>query len=131
MLKGPSINPQISSILAQTGHTDCISVVDAGYPIPTDAQRVDLAWTKGKPGWLEVCEFIKSQLVIQKIYLAHEIVSGNPAIHQKFLEIFEGTPIEYIPHAEIKAKTHAARGVIRTGEYSSFSNCIFEAGVSF
>lgn len=131
MLKSNCIHPHLCSILANMGHTDSLAVVDAGFPIPLETDRVDLAWTKGKPGWLEVCQLIKEQMVIEKIYLAADIQTKSPDICKEFLQIFEGREIEFIAHAEIKQRSANTRAVIRTGEYTPFCNCIFVAGVNF
>lgn len=131
MLKGNCINPQLACVLANTGHTDYLAVVDAGFPVPLHVERVDLAWAEGKPGWLEVCELIKSQMVIEKIYLAEDIQTKSPGMCARFLEMFQGYDIEFIAHAQIKSWARDTRAVIRTGEYTSFSNCIFVAGVNF
>lgn len=131
MLKSNCIHPQLSRVLAETGHTDRLAVVDAGFPIPAGVERVDLGWTNGKPGWLEVCRLLKDQMVIEKIYLAEDIRTKSPAMYQKFRELFEGVEIDFIPHTDIKQEAGSTRAVIRTGEYTPFCNCIFVAGVDF
>ena len=131
MLKGKCLHPQLARILAETGHTDTLCVTDAGFPIAAGPERVDLAWTKGKPGWLEVCELLREELCIQKIYLASDILESNPEQYEAFKALFEGIPIEFVGHCELKKMSRSARGVIRTGEFGSFCNCIFEAGVAF
>lgn len=131
MLKGTCINPQIATLLAQTGHTDTICITDAGFPMPMESRRIDLAWTKGKPGWLEVCELIKEEMIIEKMYLAEDIKVKSPEMHEAFVRSFHQVPIEYITHANLKIMSKDSRAVIRTGEYTSFCNCIFVAGVAF
>jgi D-ribose pyranase len=131
MLKGKSINPHINIILSHTGHTDLIGVVDAGFPITAGTERVDLAWTKNKPGWLEICSLIKEEIEIEKIYLATEIKEKSPEIYKEFVELFKDSEIEFINHSELKEKSRNTRAIIRTGEYTSFCNCIFVAGVTF
>lgn len=131
MMKSSCIHPQLNWILANTGHTDKLLVVDAGFPIPEDVQRVDLAWTRGKPGFIEVCRLLKEHMVIEKIYLALEMEEASLELWQEFLYIFKGCAIEYISHEELKQQAGCARGVVRTGEYTPFANCVFVAGVDF
>jgi D-ribose pyranase len=131
MYKGKCINPQLSTVLALTGHTDMLCVTDAGFPIPRTTERIDLAWEKGKPGWLEVCKLIKEELVLEKIYLAEDIKIKSPDMYDSFKTIFYDVPIEFILHSDLKQMSKEARAVIRTGEYTSFCNCIFVAGVAF
>lgn len=133
MYKGESINPQLNKLMSQLGHTDLIGVCDAGLPIPVNVERVDLAWKKGKPEWLEVCELIKSNVNIEKIFLSEDIKTVSTEMHNKFINIFKDTEIEiiYIKHDELKKKLKESRGIVRTGEFTSFANCIFVAGVDF
>lgn len=131
MMKSSCIHPQLNWVLANTGHTDRLLVVDAGFPIPEEVQRVDLAWTRGKPGFIEVCRLLKEQLAVEKIYLALEIEEASQGLWQEFLHLFEGYAIEYISHEELKQKAGGARGVVRTGECTPFANCVFVAGVDF
>lgn len=131
MYRGMCLNPQLSRILGETGHTDRICVTDAGFPIPQEVERVDLAWKKGDPGWLDVCRMLASELSVEKILLAEELRDENPEMLEAFTAIFAGVPLVFIPHAELKAESRDTRAVVRTGECSSFCNCILVAGVDF
>jgi len=131
MLKRNCINPQISKILAETGHTDMLCITDAGFPMPMNVERVDLAWSKGKPSWIEVCQLIKEEMIIEKIYLAEEIKVKSPKMYEEFIKYFGEELIEMISHARLKETSKKTRAVIRTGEYTPFCNCIFVAGVAF
>lgn len=131
MYKGQCLHPGLLQVLAQTGHTDMLCVGDAGLPIPKGVERVDLAWKPGEAKWLDVCRLLRDEIVIEKIYLAEEMKEGNPKMRKEFLELFPEVPIEYIPHEELKCKTRDTKAVIRTGEFSSYCNCILVAGVNF
>lgn len=131
MLRGKCINPQLAALFTEIGHTDTYAVVDAGFPISPDVERVDLAWTKGKPGWLEVCHLISEEMVIEKIYIAEETKTVSPEMYKAFTEIFGEERIETMSHIELKEASKKTRAVIRTGEYTPFCNCIFQAGVAF
>lgn len=47
MKKNTLINAELSYLVATMGHTDEITVCDAGLPIPDPDQRLDLAWSPG------------------------------------------------------------------------------------
>lgn len=47
MKKGVLLNSSISSVIARLGHTDKITIADAGLPIPSSVERIDLALTQG------------------------------------------------------------------------------------
>jgi D-ribose pyranase len=110
--------------MAETGHTDTLCVCDAGFPVPQNTERVDLAWKKGEPEWLEVCRLLGANMVIEKIYLAEEIKNKSPKQLEAFLSVFRDTQILYIPHTELKQMTKSCRAVIRTGEFTPFCNCV-------
>lgn len=131
MLKNKCLHPQLSKIIKEMGHTDLFCVTDAGFPIPDNIERVDLAWKPGEAKWLDVCEMLKEEIKIEKIYLAKEIKEKSSEMSRKFMELFEGIPIEWISHQELKVKSKECKAIVRTGEYTSFSNCILQIGVEF
>lgn len=133
MYKGESINPQLNKLMSQLGHTDLIGVCDAGLPIPLGVERIDLAWKQGKPEWLEVCKLIKSNVNIEKIFLSEDIKTVSGGMNSEFIIMFSDSDIEiaYLKHDEFKSKLKECRGIVRTGEFTSFANCIFVAGVDF
>ena len=45
MKRGKLLNAPLSALVAQMGHTDEITVCDAGLPIPAGPERIDLALT--------------------------------------------------------------------------------------
>ena len=131
MYKGEIINSQLLSIISETGHTDTICISDAGLPAPKGVERVNLAWKKNEPGWLDVCKIIYENMIVEKIFLAEEMADRNREMYEQFKAFFGGTKIELIPHEELKKNSRNCRAIIRTGEFSSFCNCIFVAGVNF
>ena len=70
---------------------------------------------------------------IEKIVLAEEIKSRNPAVLEQIEKLFEGQTIdvEYVSHVELKAQTHHCKAVIRTGETTPYANIILQAGCIF
>ena len=131
MFKGECLNPQLMRIMGETGHTDLLCVCDAGFPVPQDVERVDLGWKEGEPPWIEVCRLMKSNMVFDGIYLAEEMKDKNPDMLLEFQSLFADVEIEFISHAELKRMAKSCRAVVRTGEFSAYSNCIFIAGCNF
>lgn len=131
MKKTGILNDRLSRVIASMGHMDLLTVCDAGLPIPESVNRIDLSVVPGIPKFLEVVEAVKTELEIQKIYLAEEIKEKNPAIEQEILAQFPNLVVEYIPHEEFKLKSQKSRAVIRTGECSPYANIILESGVTF
>lgn len=132
MKKGGILNPRINQLLSETGHTDTIVVTDAGLPIPENVtHRIDLALKEGLPGFLETLDTILSELEVEKVILAEEVKTISPEMNEQIVERFPGIPIEYIPHIEFKQQTKRARGIIRSGEFTSYANVILVSGVVY
>ena len=131
MYKGECLNPQLAKFLCELGHTDKICICDAGLPIPSNVQRIDLAWKKNSPKWLEVCEFVNNNVNIEKIYIAKELCSKNQELYDGFKVIFKSHTDEFIKHSDFKKEVGNCKGVIRTGEFTSFANYIIKIGVDF
>lgn len=133
MKKNGILNSDISRVLSYLGHTDQIAVGDCGLPIPEETERIDLALAFGIPTFMQTLEIVAQDMKIEKIILAEEIRTQNPEVLSQVEALFEGQDIEieYVSHAELKAKTRSCRAVIRTGETTSYANIILQSGCIF
>lgn len=131
MYKGKLLNSNIVSTLMTMGHTDQITVCDAGLPIADHVERIDLALIKGTPSFIETLEAIKDHMVVEKVILADEIKENNPEVLEVVLTYFDGVIIEYVTHEMFKTITHDSKAVVRTGECTPYANIILQAGVNF
>ena len=139
MRKAVLLNAPIACAVARMGHTDTLCIGDAGLPIPEGVERIDLAVTKGLPGFLDVLDAVTGELCVERVTIAREMVEGQPALHAALLarlaalEAAQGTTIavEAVPHEAFKGQTRACRAVVRTGEATPFANIILHAGVTF
>lgn len=143
MIKSRMLNSNILSVLAKLGHTDQIVIADAGLPVPSSTERIDLALIKGVPSFMETLKAILPVMQVEKIVLAEEIKTQNSALLEELLQLIayysdldEGKkPIEiiYISHEAFKSQTQheSCKAVIRTGECTPYANIILESGVVF
>lgn len=139
MKKSALINSDLSYLVSTLGHTDEITVCDAGLPIPQNCQRIDLALVRGVPGFIETVKAILSESQIESVVLASEFAEVSPKMHEALLSELKreeqrcGAAIEvsYLSHEEFKARTQQSRAVVRTGECTPYANVIFQAGVAF
>lgn len=132
MKKGGILNPALAKLLAETGHTDYLVVTDAGLPIPENVKtRIDFALKPGVPSFLELLDTVLDDLVVEKIIMAEEVKTVSPQMHEEISKRFQNIPFEYVPHVQFKEKTKQARGLIRSGEFTSFANVILVAGVAY
>lgn len=131
MKKGKLKNSNIVSTLSTLGHTDSIVIGDAGLPIPKGVERIDIALIKNIPGFLDTLDAVLSEMAVEKIILASEIKTHNPAIHTEIVKRFKNIEIIYCDHETFKVKTAVSKAVIRTGECTPYANIILMSGVVF
>ena len=133
MKKHGILNSEISRVLSYLGHTDCICIGDCGLPIPDEVERIDLALAFGEPTFMRTLEIVAGDMKIEKIVLAEEIKTQNPAVLQQVEELFAGqnVEVEFVSHVELKERTFDCKAVIRTGEITPYANIILQAGCIF
>ncbi|CAH8236664.1 D-ribose pyranase [Vibrio aestuarianus] len=139
MKKSTLLNADLSYLVATLGHTDEITICDAGLPIPDEAQRIDLALTHGIPSFLETVRVILSESQIEGVVMAKEFAEVSPEHHKALLNELrieeesceKPIRITYLSHEEFKDRTLQSRAVVRTGECTPYANVIFQAGVVF
>ncbi len=131
MKKTALLNSQVSEMIARMGHGDMLAIGDAGMPIPQEVWRIDLALTRGVPGFVETLQAVLSELKVDSIVVAQETQQKSPHIWQAIQEAVGGVPVKVVPHAELKEITKGAIAMIRTGEYTPYANVVLVAGVVF
>jgi D-ribose pyranase len=122
------INQSIAAVIGGLGHTDMITIADAGLPIPAATQRIDLALTRGVPSFLETLQVVLSELFVEKAIVAEEMKSVSPQMYEALVEVLGDTPIELVPHLIFKEETAVSKAIIRTGEFTPYANVILVAG---
>ena len=75
MKKKGILNREISRVLATMGHYDLLVIADAGLPIPTDADCIDLVIDKDIPTVLQILKLLSSELEVEEFYVAEEGVA--------------------------------------------------------
>ena len=133
MKKGVLLNSEISYEISKIGHTQTITIGDAGLPIPKNVKRIDLAVTKQIPSFLQVLDAVLTEMKVEKITLAEEINGKAPELKTQILERFRqnGTAVEYVKHEQFKKITEESNVIIRTGETTPYANIILTSGVTF
>lgn len=128
-----TINPALSRVLSETGHTDLIVVTDAGLPIPVGRERIDLAYRPGAPAFLDILDTVLAELVVEGATVSAEVAEVSPGILAALHERFDprGIEIQLVPHEEFKRLTHGARAFVRSGEFTPYANVILHAGVAY
>ena len=97
------LNAELSHAVADAGHTDRLMVVDAGFPIPADAWRIDLALTRGVPEVSTVLEAIHDELIPERVLYAEDVPEMNPDFDAILRDLYDGSGAELdtVPHEAI------------------------------
>jgi ribose transport protein RbsD len=139
MNKHGLLHPELAQLVTQIGHTDELTVCDAGLPIPSLVPRIDLALTQGVPSFMQTVEAVLTHACIESVVIAEELAAISPMLHQALLARLEQESaarqqpitVTTISHEAFKARTTKSKAVVRTGECTPYANVIFQAGVTF
>lgn len=125
MKRGVILNQVMSEMIANMGHGDKLIVCDAGFPIPRDAWRLDLAISKDFPDLTPVLRILMQDFIAEKVIYGEEVRNYNPPLHKELQEIFSGIDIELVPHKKIiEEMPKQAKAFIRTGAFNPWGNIV-------
>lgn len=139
MKKNTLLNSRLSALVASLGHTDEITLGDAGLPVPAGVERIDLAVSPGLPGLESTLGALLTELQLEAVVLAEEIKTVSPELHQRLLAQLADAgraqgrdiAVSYVSHGEFKQRNRHSRAVVRTGECTPYANLVLCAGVPF
>ncbi len=124
------LNAPLSGALATLGHTDLILVVDAGFPIPADAHRIDLALAENLPDLRTVLDLIAEEIVVEGVVRADDVVTHNPRLDEWLSARFPDAEFRTMTHAEVLGALAAqAKFIVRTGAFEPWGNVGLVCGV--
>jgi D-ribose pyranase len=122
------LNSGVDAIISNMGHMDEMIVCDAGFPIPLGVKVVDLAIAENKPTVFEFLEVLKKYFSAEKLIFAKETKEISPSMYQKISSLFDGLPVETISHVELKKRSKYVKAIIRTGDFTAFTNVLLISG---
>ena len=139
MRKCALLNSDLARVIALSAHTDEITIADAGLPVPESCERIDLALTHGVPAFIDTLRIVATELQIESVVIAEEMLVYNSAVHTQLLQLLDeigeaqSHPIRLntVSHQVFKTQTANSRAVVRTGECTPYANIILQAGVVF
>ena len=130
MKRNGILNAELSGALATLGHTDLLMVVDAGFPIPRTAHRVDLAIAEDLPKLTTVLDLIADELIVEGVVTAEDVVTHNAPLAAWLQQRFPDAPLTTRPHAEMLGElAHQAKVIVRTGAFNPWGNVGLVCGV--
>ncbi|MHC4477405.1 MAG: D-ribose pyranase [Planctomycetota bacterium] len=123
------LNAAISDVISMMGHMDEMIVCDAGFPIPLGVRTVDIALSKDKPSVLELLAELKKHFSVEKLIMANETKQTSPSRFEAIVGVFgKDIPVETMPHSEFKQHSRTVKAVIRTGDFTAYSNVLLVSG---
>jgi D-ribose pyranase len=124
------LNLGLNQAIAAMGHGDYLIVCDAGFPIPSEVPRIDLALIADLPDIETVLTAINSEFIAEKVAYAPEVAQNNPRLKEKIDRIFGHAQLTTVPHADILGPlAHKAKFIVRTGAFDPFGNILLYSGV--
>ena len=96
----------LNTAIASIGHRDVLIVCDAGYPIPSNARRIDRAKLGTSPTSRR-CSVIAEDLIVEEAIYAKEMEGHNPRLLDKVKRNLGKRPLHHPPHSD--AERHGAQ----------------------
>lgn len=136
MKRGTLLNRDLSTLVASLGHLDEIVIADAGLPVPDGVVVIDLAVSPGVPGFWDVVQALRSELIIEAAVHADEVPGElfdkmSATIHAWGHENNKPVALSSTPHEVFKDRARNAKAIIRTGECTPYCNLVLVSGVAF
>ncbi len=123
------LNRGLAKAVARQGHGDQLLVCDAGFAIPDGVEVVDLSLSVNKPTVEEVLAELLKYHSVESLIIADMTEQHSPLKLQAVLKLLpEGIPVEKIAHPELKKRAAGVKTVVRTGDFTAFSNFLLISG---
>ena len=123
------LNIEISDAIAHLGHMDELIICDAGFPIPVGIRTIDVSLKVNQPTTLEVLTEILQHFSVEKIVLAKETQEHSPTMFSRLTGLFDqSVAVETMPHSDFKQRSRSVKTIIRTGDFTAFSNILLVSG---
>ena len=129
MIEVGLLNRDLVALLSKMGHGDQFLLCDAGFAIPDGIPVVDLSLAENIPTVDMVLIELLKYFSVEKIVFAQEQKDANPTKLKGLITLFnEAIEQEIISHDELKRRSRSVKGVIRTGDFTAFSNLLLVSG---
>lgn len=116
MIKTEIINPELLSELAKLGHYDTVMICDIGYPIPADANRIDLSLISGIPSMPQVLVALLNTVVFESYAIVEDMANTTPDVHAFVTNALSRLPCRILPFSALQKEARNCKLYIRSGE---------------
>ena len=125
MKRGRILNAELSKAIATMGHGDLFMICDAGFPIPLDRWRIDLAVTRDVPDLYTVLDLVLAELSVERLYYTDLLREHNRPLLERLQHMFTGTgaELEAVPNKRMLDElARGAKVIVRTGAFNPWGN---------
>ena len=125
MRPGRILHPELARAVATLGHQDILLVTDAGFPIPANANRIDLGFYENMPDVLDILRVLRQEVFVEEVHFAGDILTKNKALYTALQDIFTGAGAEFklTTHEDlVNDIAHRAKVIVRSGSFNPWAN---------
>jgi D-ribose pyranose/furanose isomerase RbsD len=119
------LHPELAKAIATLGHSDILLVTDAGFPIPSNANRIDLGFYAGMPDVLDILRVLRQEIFVEEVHFAGDILTKNIPLYTALQEIYTGSGADFkltTHEALVGDIVHRAKVIIRSGSFNPWAN---------
>ena len=69
--------------------------------------------------------------MVEQIIMAEESKKVSPKMHEDILKPLRNEETKYVPHTEFEERSKKSKPVIRTGEFTPYSNVMIVCGCAY
>lgn len=128
MKKGGILHPELSYLVASCGHTDYMVLADKGFPVPRDADRINLGFLDDMPTITEVLNAISKEMKIDRIIVTKEMHDISLERLKELKITYPTIKFEETTHSALKDLSKEACGIVKTGDTCPYANLIVVSG---
>ena len=124
------LHARLLTVLAELRHTETLFIADAGLPIPSVVERIDLALVPSVPGFVETLRAVLGELAMSRPLWRRRWRRDRRTSMPRPRSCWTGgscAPFPQRAEAADRQRSHT----VRTGETTPFANVVLVAGVTF
>lgn len=130
MKRGRILNAELNHAIGRMGHGDLMIVCDAGFPIPLNVWRIDLAIERDLPDIRTILTLLAGDFVAERVEVADTLPTNNPVLLDTVKTLFPDADHSFRSHASILTEmAPKAKVIIRTGAFDPWGNILLYSGV--
>ena len=124
MKKTGIFNVQLMMELTKLRHMDQFVICDAGFPVPKDANVVDVSLIAGVPSFMLVLKAVLNELIVEDCTIIDFMKEYNRETYDELQKIFVKQDKKEVSMEEFIELSANAKLFIRTGELKPASNIL-------